>query len=170
MSGTFQALETKLIHAGEPRPRVEGAVVMPIFQSSTYDYTGETDYHDVRYIRLNNNPNHLVLHKKLAALENAEAGLVASSGMAVIAASLMTVLSAGDHLLAQDCLYGGTHGLITKDLPKFDISHTFIDGQDPSSWERALRPNTKAVYVETLTNPLLQVADLKGIARFASSI
>lgn len=167
MAGESTTIDTKLIHAGEPRPKIDGAVVMPIFQSSTYEYTGAPDYHDVRYIRLNNNPNHIVLNAKLAAMENAEAALIASSGMAAISAALMSVLSAGDHLLAQDCLYGGTHGLVTKDLTHYGITHTFISGDDPASWERALQPNTKAIYVETLTNPLLQVADLKEVVRFA---
>ena len=72
-------METKLIHAGEPDPKIQGAVSMPIFQSSTYEYAGETSYHDLRYIRLNNTPNHVALGQKLAALENAEAAMVFSS-------------------------------------------------------------------------------------------
>ncbi|MCH8241693.1 MAG: aminotransferase class I/II-fold pyridoxal phosphate-dependent enzyme [Planctomycetes bacterium] len=167
MTDKQRSIETKLIHAGEPRPRIQGAVVMPIFQSSTYEYDGEPNYHDVRYIRLNNNPNQLVLNEKLAALEGTENALVTSSGMAAISATLLTVLSAGDHLLALDCLYGGTHGLVTKDLPRYDISHSFIDGDDPDSWEQWLTPKTKAVYIETLTNPLLQVADIQAVAKFA---
>ena len=73
-------IDTKLIHAGEPSPRIAGAVAMPVFQSSTYTYGGEDSYHDVRYIRLNNTPNHVVLHDKPAALEGAEAALVTGSG------------------------------------------------------------------------------------------
>jgi cystathionine beta-lyase/cystathionine gamma-synthase len=161
------SIETKLIHAGEPRPRPEGAVVMPIYQSSTYEYTGATDYHDVRYIRLNNSPNQLALNAKVAALENAEAALVAASGMAAISTALLTVLKTGDHVLALDCLYGGTHGFVTKDLPRFGVAHSFIRGNNQDSWRRELRPNTKAVYVETLTNPLLQICDLKGVVEFA---
>ncbi len=167
MTDRQRSIETKLIHAGEPRPRIHGAVVMPIFQSSTYEYDGEPNYHDVRYIRLNNNPNQLVLNEKLAALEGTGSALVTSSGMAAISATLLTILSAGDHLLALDCLYGGTHGFVTKDLPQFDISHSFIDGDDPDSWEQWLTPKTKAVYIETLTNPLLQVADVQAVAKFA---
>ena len=72
----FKRFETKLIHAGEPEPRVDGAVVMPIFQTAMFEYGGEIGYDNVRYIRSNNTPNHLVLHKKLAALEGAEAALV----------------------------------------------------------------------------------------------
>lgn len=160
-------IETKLVHAGEPRPRIAGSVSMPIFQSSTFEYAGEESYHDIRYIRLNNTPNHLALHEKLVGLENGEAALVTGSGMAAISTSLLSILSAGDHLLVQDCLYGGTHDLITKDFPSFGIEVDFVDGDDPVSWQRRLKPNTKAFYVETISNPLLQVADLKAVVGFA---
>lgn len=167
MSVKTLRFETRLIHAGEPRPRILGAVSMPIFQSSTFEYAGEGSYHDVRYIRLNNTPNHLVLHEKLAALEGAEAALVTSSGMAAISTTLLALLSSGDHLIAQDSLYGGTYELLREDLPKLGVSVTFVDGDDPGSWEAALRPTTRALYVETLTNPLLRLGDLEEAARFA---
>ena len=167
MTKVYKQLETKLIHAGEPEPRISGAVSMPIFQSSTFEYAGQTSYHDLKYIRLNNTPNHIALHQKLASLENGEAALVMASGMAAISTTLLTVLSSGDHLLAQDCLYGGTHDLITKDFGTFGISFDFIDADDPDSWKRQLRPNTKAIYCETITNPLLKVADLNAVVEFA---
>jgi cystathionine beta-lyase/cystathionine gamma-synthase len=160
-------LDTKLIHAGEPQPRIEGAVGMPIFQSSTYEYTGASSYHDLKYIRLNNTPNHRVLHAKLAALENAEAALVAASGMAAISTTLLALLDAGDHLLAQNCLYGGTHNFITDDFPALGLEVDFIDGDAPVSWEAILRPKTRAIYVETMSNPLLQIADLEAAVAFA---
>jgi len=167
MSKNYKHIETKLIHAGEPQPRIEGAVSMPIFQSAMFEYAGETDYHDLKYIRLNNTPNHDAIHAKLAALENAEAAIVTASGMAAISTALLTVLSAGDHLLAQNSLYGGTHDFITKDFADFGLSYDFIDANDPASWKDKLRPNTKAIYVETMTNPTLEVADLKAIVAFA---
>jgi cystathionine beta-lyase/cystathionine gamma-synthase len=163
----YRELETRVIHAGEWRPRIRGAVSMPIFQSANYEFAGETNYHDIKYIRLNNTPNHAVLHKKLAVLENAPAALVTSSGMAAISTALFTVLSRGDHLLVQNTLYGGTHTLITEDFHDFGISFDFIDGNDPQSWEKKLKHNTRAIYVEAMTNPLLQVADLKAIVKFA---
>ena len=166
MTDRKQSIETKLIHAGEPRPRIQGAVTLPIFQTSMYEYGGESDYHDLRYIRLNNSPNHLALHQKLASLENAEDALVTSSGMAAITTSLLTVLSAGDHLLAQDTLYGGTLTFVSKELRHFGITHDYVDATDPYSWKEKLRPNTKAFYCESMTNPLLQVADLKEVPRF----
>jgi len=169
MPKSYKRIETKLIHAGEPDPPILGAVCMPIFQSAMFEYRGEMSYHDLRYIRLNNTPNHLALHEKLAALENGEAALVAASGMAAISTALLAVLSSGDHLLAQGTLYGGTHDFITKDLPRLGISCDFIDGNDPDSWKSMLRPKTKAVYVETMTNPLLEVADLKAVVSFAKT-
>jgi cystathionine beta-lyase/cystathionine gamma-synthase len=168
MAKAYNRLETKLIHSGEPDPPVEGAVSMPIFQSSTFQYTGASSYHDLRYIRLNNTPNHVALHHKLAALENAEAALVTASGMAAISTTLLAILSSGDHFMAQNCLYGGTHDFITKDLPAFGISCDLIDGDDPDSWKRYLKKSTKGIYVETMTNPLLQVGDLKAVVEFAS--
>ncbi len=164
---TYKNLETKLIHAGEPQPRIEGAVSMPIFQSSTFEYSGQSSYDALKYARLNNTPNHLVLHQKLAAVENAEAALVTSSGMAAISAALLTVLSAGDHLLAHNCLYGGTYSFIMEDLTACGISCDLIDADAPDTWLDKLRPNTKAIYVETITNPLIQVADLRAVVEFA---
>ena len=138
MGKVNRAIDTKLIHAGEPNPLIQGAVSIPIFQSSTFEYTGQDSYHDLRYIRLNNTPNHVALHDKLAALENGEAAVVNGSGMAAISTTLLTLLSSGDHFLAQDCLYGGTHDLITKDLPAYGISYDFICGDDPDSWKSLL--------------------------------
>jgi cystathionine beta-lyase/cystathionine gamma-synthase len=167
MSGEYKRIETVIIHAGEPVPRVEGAVVLPIFQTAMFVYGGEKGYDSIRYLRLNNCPNHLALHKKLAALENAESALVTSSGMAAISTSLLTVLSVGDHLLAQDCLYGGTHDFLTRDFAALGIAFDFIPPDDPDTWRKRLRPNTRAIYVESMTNPLLQVADLKAVPNFA---
>lgn len=164
---TYKHIETKVVHAGEPEPRVMGAVSLPIFQSAMFEYSGEQSYHEIRYIRLNNTPNHKALHEKLAALENAEAAIVSASGMAAITTALLTFLSSGDHLLVQDCLYGGTHDLITKDFAGFGLEFDFIDGDNPDSWKDKLRPNTKAIYVEAMSNPLLQVSDLKAASAFA---
>src|SRR5437867_12334329 len=139
-------LETKLIHAGEPEPRIQGAVSMPIFQSANFEYANEADYHSLKYIRLNNTPNHLALHEKLSALENAEAALVTGSGMAAISTTLLTILSAGDHLLVQDCLYGGTHAFITRGLGAFGMAYTFITADDPAPRTRQLQPHTRGIY------------------------
>jgi cystathionine beta-lyase/cystathionine gamma-synthase len=160
-------LDTQLVHAGEPDPRYGGAITMPVFQSSTFECGGQGRYDDVRYLRLSNSPNHHALHQKLAAIEGGEAALVTASGMAAISAALLTVLRPGDHLLAQRTLYGGTHDLVTETLTRWGVHHDFVDAEDPSSWAAALRPTTRAIYVEALTNPLLELADLPAVARFA---
>ena len=130
------SLATKLIHAGEIRPGVLGAVSLPIFQSAMYEYAQAAQYHDIKYIRLNNTPNHSVLHAKLASLENAEAALVAASGMAAITTSLLSLLTAGDRILAQESLYGGTHDFFTKHLGGFGIGCDFLDIEDPAPGRR----------------------------------
>jgi len=158
-------LETKAVHSGEPH--INGAVATPIFQSAMFETFGESNYHNVRYIRLNNTPNHLALQEKLAALENAEAALVTASGMAAITTTLLSILSSGDHLLVQEELYGGTHDFLTKDFPALGLTCDFIDGNDPNSWESKLKPRTKALYVETFANPLMVVPDLKAVVQFA---
>ncbi len=167
MSGQKHRIQTKLIHAGEIRPGVMGAVSLPVFQTAMYEYEPTVEYHDIKYIRLNNTPNHAVLHRKLAALENAESALVAASGMAAITTALLAVLSTGDHLLAQDNLYGGTHDFLTGTLGDFGIGHGFFDPERPETWEAGLKPGTKAVYVETISNPLMKVPDLEAVAAFA---
>ena len=160
-------IETQLIHAGEPSPRICGSAAVPIFQSTVFENTDGTDYHDIRYPRLSNLPNHEVLRGKLAALEEGEDALVAASGMAAISTSLLTVAENGGHVLVQSGIYGGAVGLFNSDLPALGISHSNFDGADPASWEAALRPETRAIYVEAITNPLMQVPDLKAVVEFA---
>ncbi len=169
MAKLMKAIDTKLVHAGEPDPSIGGAVTMPIFQSSTFESAGAKSYHDLRYIRLSNTPNHALLHAKLAALEGAEAALVCGSGMAAIATTLLTVVGGSGHLIAQHSLYGGTHDLLTGDLPALGIEVDFVDGDDPASWREMLRPNTRALYMESISNPLLEVTDLRAAVDFASS-
>ena len=125
MADRFRCIETRAVHAGEPRPRLAGAITPPIFQTSTYLSGGESGYHDIRYLRLNNSPNHLALHAKLAALEGGESALVTASGMAAISTTLLGILKSGDHLLAQKGLYGGTHTFIAHELPDFGITGRF---------------------------------------------
>jgi cystathionine beta-lyase/cystathionine gamma-synthase len=167
MSQSFKHLETQLVHAGEPMPRIAGAVEMPIFQSATYEYAGEGSYDDVRYLRCNNTPSQLALHAKLAVLEGSEDALVTASGMAAISGTLLGLLSAGDHVLAQRGVYGGTHDLIFEEFPRLGLRADSIDGNRPQSWAAQLTPATKLVYVEAMTNPLLEVADLEAVAAFA---
>ena len=153
----YTKIDTKLIHSGEPKPRTGGAVSLPIFQTAMYEYEEEDSYHDIKYIRLNNTPNHIALQKKLAALENAESSLVTASGMAAITTSLLTFLGKGDHFLIQDTLYGGTHTFVNHELEKWGISFDFIDGTSSDKWEGKLRPETKVIYVESMTLSLIHI-------------
>jgi cystathionine beta-lyase/cystathionine gamma-synthase len=166
MADRYRHIETKLVHTGE-RPLIEGAVRTPIFQSAMYETYGGEDYHDIKYIRLNNTPNHIVLAEKLAAVENAESAVVMASGMAAITCAILTVARAGDHILIQSTLYGGTDNFVMEDLPGVGIEWDFIDPADSGSWESKLRRNTKAIYVETISNPLMEVGDLDAVVGFA---
>jgi cystathionine beta-lyase/cystathionine gamma-synthase len=165
-------LETQLVHAGEPKPRVGRAVTLPVFQSATYEYApggadGEVDHHQIRYARLNNTPNHEALHAKLAALEGAEDALVTASGMAAVSAALLAVLKPGDHLLVQEGCYGTTYGFAVQELRELGIETDFVDGGRPEQWEKLARPRTRAIWVEAMTNPLLRLPDYEAVIRFA---
>jgi cystathionine beta-lyase/cystathionine gamma-synthase len=98
----YRHLETNVIHAGAPRPAVDGAVVTPIFQSANYLMAEESSYDEVRYIRLHNSPNHRTLHARLATIESAESALVTASGMGAITAAMLAFAGSGDHLLVHD--------------------------------------------------------------------
>ncbi|HSH00366.1 MAG TPA: PLP-dependent aspartate aminotransferase family protein [candidate division Zixibacteria bacterium] len=164
----FKSIETNVVHAGAPRPNIEGAVVTPIFQSANYLMRDETEYDAVRYIRLSNSPNHFALAAKLAAIENGEAALVTASGMAAITTTLLTHAGAGDHILAQKTLYGGTQTFLDEDAPNFGLEYTSFDtADDPASWGKLLKKNTRGVYVEAISNPLIEVGNLKAVVEFA---
>jgi len=161
-------VETLAVHAGDPRPRIEGAAVPPIFQSTVYETLGEAEnYHTQIYPRLNNLPNHLAVGGKIAALEKAEQALPTSSGMAAISTALLSVLEGGGHLLVADQLYGGTHMLVTSYLDRFGMSYDFINPENPTEWREKIRGDTRAIYVETITNPLCRVIDLSAVVNFA---
>ncbi|MCY3614237.1 MAG: aminotransferase class I/II-fold pyridoxal phosphate-dependent enzyme [Bacteroidetes bacterium] len=158
------AIDTQLIHAGET-DRVEGAVRMPIFQTAMFEH----DDSPLRYIRYNNTPNQEVLNRKLAVLEGAEEALVTGSGMTAITGAILSVLKPGEHLLAQNSLYGGTHGFVCTLMADLGITVSFFDADAPDTWQSLLQTNTRAIYVESITNPLLHVCDLEGIVAFAQA-
>ncbi|MBB5153973.1 trans-sulfuration enzyme family protein [Saccharopolyspora phatthalungensis] len=160
-------IETLSVHGGERRPGPEGSVVYPIYQSTVYSVPSDTDYHDIKYIRLNSTPSQAYLHDKLAALEGAEAALATASGLAAISTALHSVLRTGDHLLVGDCLYGGTHDFLTHHAADFGWRYTFIDPQRPETWEAARTPSTRAILVESITNPLVRVGRLGEVAELA---
>lgn len=167
MNGSEQGIETRAVHGGIRRPGPEGSVVFPIFQGTVFESEPGESYDDIKYIRLSTTPSQGYLHDRLAALEGGEAALATSSGMAAISASLLSVVGAGDHLLAGDVLYGGTHSLLTADAERLGWSYTFIDPHRPETWESAVTNKTTAVLVETMTNPHVRVGLLAEIAAFA---
>ena len=161
------ALDTRSVHAGEPDPRIEGAVTTPIFQTATF--THDNPEAPPRYIRYNNTPNHEALHEKLAALTETESTLVTASGMAAISSTLLSLLDAGDHLVAPRSLYGGTLDLFDDLLPRFEVEHTLVAEDTPDAWTAAVQPNTKVLYAESIANPLLEVPDLAAMIDFAET-
>jgi cystathionine gamma-synthase/cystathionine gamma-lyase/cystathionine beta-lyase len=160
-------IDTLAVHGGERRPGPDGSVVFPIYQGTVYSVDPGTGYHDIKYIRLSSTPSQVYLHDKLAALEGAEAALATASGMAALTSVLHTVLRSGDHILASDCLYGGTHDFLTQHAEKLGWSYTFVDPHRPDTWAAARTPSTRLFLVETITNPLMRVARLRDVATFA---
>ena len=161
-----ESIETLAVHAGERRPGPEGSVVFPIYQGTVYSVEPGTSYHDIKYIRLNSTPSQAYLHDKLAALEAAPAAVATASGMAAVTSALLSVMRSGDHLLAGDCLYGGTHDFLTEHAPGLGWRHTFVDVHRPETWQAARTPETKVFLVETITNPLTRVGLLREVAEF----
>jgi cystathionine beta-lyase/cystathionine gamma-synthase len=166
VQGNGESMDTVAVHGGERRPGPEGSVVFPIFQGTVYEIEPGTDYHDMKYLRLNSTPSQQYLHDKLAALEGAEAAVATSSGMAAVTTILLSLLRAGDHLLASDCLYGGTHDFLTERAAGLGWSVTFVDAGRPETWAAARTERTRAFLVETITNPLMRVGALDQVAEF----
>ena len=131
---------TLAVHAGSTGDLQFGGLVNPIYTSSAYDYD-----HLVRYPRYFNTPNQDAVVKKVAALEDAETGLVFSSGMATILTSLFAMVKAGDHIVFQNDLYGGVHSLALHELNRYGISWSMVDGADPRNFEKAIRKETKVI-------------------------
>lgn len=167
MSDERTRFETLAVHGGEPRPASDGSVVFPIYQGTVFESAPGSSVDDVRYIRLGTNPTQRHLHRRLAVLEGAEAAVATASGMAAITGALHSALSAGDHLIAGGTFYGGTHRFLAEYAERLGWTFDLVDPADADAWAAALRPNTKAFLVESITNPLIRVGDLTGVARFA---
>ncbi len=155
---------TLAIH-GPPHRLPDGApAVTPIYQSSTFVHpVGSTE--EVRYTRYGNNPNQVEVARRYAALEGAERAIFLASGMAATALAHLAVLAPGDHLLASRWIYGGTRTLFDQEFGRHGISVSYIDPDQPREWRRQIRPETRAVFVEAITNPLMRVVDVPGIAK-----
>ncbi len=162
-----ESIDTVAVHGGERWPGPEGSVVFPIYQSTVFSVEPGTGYHDISYIRLSSNPSQRYLHDKLAALEGAQAAVATASGMAAVTTALLSVMQAGDHLLASDCLYGGTHDFLTHHAEDLGWRCSFVDVHRPETWAAARTPQTKVFLAETITNPLIRVGLLDEVASFA---
>ena len=169
MQADEESMQTLAVHGGERRPGPEGSVVYPIYQGTVYSVEPGTAYHDLPYLRLSSTPSQRYLHDKLAALEGAQAAVATASGMAAVTTTLLSILRAGDHLLASDCLYGGTHDFITEHAEALGWSYSFVDVHRPETWAAARTPRTKVFLAETITNPLMRVGLLREIAEFGRS-
>lgn len=166
MSKKKLGVNTICTHVGEIKDTQFKGAISPIYMSTSYEY----DNVDVkRYPRYFNTPNQEHLVKKIAALEHAEEALIFGSGMAAISHLFLAFLQKGDHLVVQNTLYGGTTNFIKEELPKYGIEYTFTNGYQVSDFEAAIQPNTKLIHLETPSNPLLTITDIKAVANLAKS-
>ncbi|MDQ3585257.1 MAG: cystathionine gamma-synthase [Acidobacteriota bacterium] len=156
---------TTAIHAGQEPDPTTGAVSVPIYQTSTYAQEGLGRHKGFEYARTQN-PTRAACEKNLAALEGARFGFAFASGMAAIDAVLRLV-KAGDHVVVSDNTYGGTYRLFSRVLANYGIEFSFVDTTDPSNVEAALRENTRMVFVETPTNPVMMLTDLQAVSEIA---
>ncbi|WP_324736441.1 cystathionine gamma-synthase [Thermococcus sp. SY098] len=159
---------TKAIHVGEePESMQHGDVVFPIHLSTTFAKRSIREVEEGYVYSRSGNPTRDALERKLAALENAKYGLAFSSGLAAESTILLALLKKGDHVVAFDDLYGGTKRLFNQVMERFGIEFTYVDAREPENVRRAIRENTKMVWLETPTNPLLKLADIKTISEIA---
>ncbi|MEA1853190.1 bifunctional cystathionine gamma-lyase/homocysteine desulfhydrase [Cytobacillus sp. FSL W7-1323] len=157
--------KTKLIHGGIAGDPTTGAVSVPIYQVSTYKQDGVGNHKGFEYSRTGNPTRH-ALEELIKDLEAGHAGFAFGSGMAAITATVM-LFDSGDHIILTDDVYGGTYRVITKVLNRFGIEATFVDTSNLNNITAAIKPNTKAVYIETPTNPLLKITDIEAAAKLA---
>lgn len=157
--------QTTAIHAGQEPDATTGAVSVPIYQTSTYAQEGLGKHKGFEYARTQN-PTRLALEQNIAALEGARFGYAFASGMAAIDATLRLV-KAGDHVIVSDNTYGGTYRLFSRVLANYGVEFTYVDTSDASNVEAALQDNTRMVFVETPTNPVMMVTDLQAVADIA---
>ena len=161
-----RGVNTICTHNGEVVDEQFGGSVSPIFVSTSYEYI---DKEISRYPRYFNTPNQEALCKKISALECSESAMIFGSGMASISTTLLAFLSTGDHILLQKDIYGGTRNLVEAQFNRFDIDFCFTDGVDLKYFESSIRENTKVIYIETPSNPLLKIVDIEKIVQFAKS-
>ena len=156
---------TKAIHAGQQPDPTTGAIMPPIFQTATYAQNGLGDHKGYEYSR-SHNPTRTALQECIAALEDGKFGLAFASGMAAETA-ILSLLSAGDHLVACDDLYGGSYRIFERVMRRYNVETTYVPAGNIAAYEQAIRPNTKLIWLESPTNPLLRLIDIQAVAEIA---
>ncbi len=164
MNDKRKGLNTVCTHVGELEDSVYKGAVSPLYMSTSYAFD---DVDVKRYPRYFNTPNQEGLCKKIAALEHAETALIFGSGMAAVSTALLAFLKVGDHVVLQQTLYGGTYNLVTEEFEKYGIAYSFTEGWKPKDFEDKIQENTKVIYIETPSNPLLTITDIEGVANIA---
>ena len=157
-------LETLCVHEGQLKDLENKGAISPLYMATAYAYD---EVEVTRYPRYFNTPNQVGLAKKIAALEGAEQGIIFGSGMAAISTALLSHLRSGDHIVLQADLYGGTTNLIVEEFEKFGIEYSFSPGLLASDLEKLIQPNTKVVFIETPSNPLMKLVNLEAVAKMA---
>jgi cystathionine beta-lyase len=157
-------VSTKCVHSGDLIDDKFKGATSPIFPSTAYDFV---DVEEDRYPRYFNTPNQKALSKKIADLENCESALLFSSGIAAIYTSLFSFIKSGDHVIFQSSIYGGTLNLVIKEFKKFNIEYSLVDSFVVNDYEKEIKNNTKIIFVESPSNPLLKIIDLKAIANLS---
>ncbi|MDN3491166.1 O-acetylhomoserine aminocarboxypropyltransferase/cysteine synthase family protein [Winogradskyella bathintestinalis] len=171
-----QKFATQALHAGHDTNQTAGTRAVPIYQTSSYVFDNSDDaagrfnlsIPGFIYTRLNN-PTNDILEQRLATLEGGIAAVATASGTAAISTTLLTLLRAGDHIVASSSLYGGTYNLLSVTLPRHGITTTFVDASNPEEFKKATQENTRAFFVESLGNPKLDVLDLEAISKEAQA-
>ncbi len=156
---------TRAIHAGQEPDPSTGAIMTPIFQTSTYAQTGVGEYKGFEYSRTGN-PTRTALEACLAALENGQYGLAFASGMAAESA-VLSLLSAGEHMISCDDLYGGSYRIFERIMRRYNVETSYVTANNIGDYERAIRPKTRLIWLETPTNPLLTLVDIQAVAEIA---
>ncbi len=169
MVNKSKKFSTKCVHEGEIKDTMYQGIVSPLFMSTTYPWYGGEDAEKKPYPRYFNTPNQEFLSKKIAALENGEKALIFTSGMAAISTSIMANVKTGDHVIFQEDLYGGTRNFIKTEFDKYGIEYSFTKGLDSKDFLNEVKNNTVGIYVESPSNPLLKIVDLRSISSLAKA-
>ena len=164
MKNKSLGINTICTHIGEVEDKQFKGAISPLYMSNSYAYEG---VEVSRYPRYFNTPNQEALCKKIAALEKTEAGLILSSGMAAVSTALLAFLNKGDHVVVQQTIYGGTYNFIVEEFPKYGIEYDFTDGFTKEDFTSKIKENTRVIYVETPSNPLMKITDLTMISKLA---